>query len=219
MVAWRLAQSLVVLRGEVNAKWPNRNKSSDGSIGDAAHASRSSDHNPWITDKNGPNVVSAIDITHDPKGGCDSYALAEFLRQHKDRRIKYVISNGKIFAGADGPQPWVWRKYNGSNRHDHHVHISVEDNKALYDSQAPWGVVTNPLPEHNEEHPKPAPATIRRNSTGDLVKILQQDLGIAVDGSFGPLTEQAVIRFQNMHGLHADGVVGPATWKALGEIK
>ncbi len=220
MVSWRVAESLVTLRNEVNVKFPRRNKSSDGSIGDAAHASRSSDHNPWIADPPGPNVVSAIDITHDPKSGCDSYALAEFLRQKKDKRIKYVISNGKIFAGADGPNPWVWRKYSGSNKHDHHVHISVEDRKSLYDNTSPWGLFgSDEMPEHEEEHPDPAPDTIRRGDIGDDVRRLQTILGIAVDGDFGPKTEAAVRRYQSMQGLHADGVVGPATWRALGEIK
>lgn len=220
MVSWRVADSLVTLRNEVNVKFPRRSKSSDGSIGDAAHASRSSDHNPWISDPPGPNVVSAIDITHDPKSGCDSYALAEFLRQHKDKRIKYVISNGRIFAGADGPSPWVWRRYTGSNKHDHHVHISVEDSKRLYDSKEPWGLFgADDMPAHDQPQPDPAPTTVRRGDIGDDVKTLQKILGITVDGDFGPRTEAAVKRFQGMQGLHADGVVGPATWRALGEIK
>lgn len=70
-MAWRLAHSLETLRAQVNAKWPNRSKSSDGSIGDASHSSRLSDHNP---DPSG--VVRAIDITHDPLSGFDSYAFA-----------------------------------------------------------------------------------------------------------------------------------------------
>ena len=32
---------------------------------------------------------------------------------------------------------------------------------------------------------------------------------------FGAYTKQAVVRFQRAHGLKADGVVGPSTWKAL----
>lgn len=39
----------------------------------------------------------------------------------------------------------------------------------------------------------------------------------SIDGSFGPLTERAVREFQRRHNVPADGVVGPATWSALGE--
>jgi peptidoglycan hydrolase-like protein with peptidoglycan-binding domain len=38
---------------------------------------------------------------------------------------------------------------------------------------------------------------------------------IAVDGDFGPQTEQAVKTFQQNHGLTADGIVGPQTWPRL----
>ena len=48
------------------------------------------------------------------------------------------------------------------------------------------------------------------------VALLQRALGIAADGTFGPVTDRAVERFQRAHGLTADGIVGPATWAALG---
>ncbi len=132
-MTWRVAKSLLVLRNQVNIKFPKRNKAWDGTIGDANHSSRTSDHNP-----NDDGVVCAMDITHDPKNGVDSYVMAEQLRQGQDERIKYIISNKKICSST--VSPWTWRKYNGSNPHDHHVHISVLPDQDLYDDEAPWEI-------------------------------------------------------------------------------
>lgn len=38
---------------------------------------------------------------------------------------------------------------------------------------------------------------------------------IAVDGIFGPQTEAAVIKFQNLFGLIPDGIIGPITWYTI----
>jgi hypothetical protein len=51
---------------------------------------------------------------------------------------------------------------------------------------------------------------------GKAVATLQRRLHILADGIFGPDTQRAVKRFQRAHGLTADGIVGPATWAALG---
>lgn len=131
---WRVAKSLLVLRNQVNEKYPNRNKDWDGTIGDANHASRKSDHNPWVDG----GIVTAMDITHDPKRGVDSYDMAEELRQSRDPRIKYIISNRKIASSTT--DPWKWRKYTGSNPHDHHVHVSVKSERRFYDDEAPWEI-------------------------------------------------------------------------------
>ncbi len=65
-------------------------------------------------------------------------------------------------------------------------------------------------------------ATYRQGSTGEQVRIIQTKLKNwgyydgAVDGIFGSGTAEAVRYFQRKNGLTADGVVGPATLKALG---
>ncbi len=62
---------------------------------------------------------------------------------------------------------------------------------------------------------------LTRGSQGSLVKVLQEKLSQlgysvgAVDGVFGPMTESAVLKFQQEKGLDADGVVGNQTWGAL----
>ena len=69
--------------------------------------------------------------------------------------------------------------------------------------------------------PNPGQPTIAVGATGDAVRRLQRalrrtpDLGVAVDGVFGAVTETAVKDFQQGLGMVADGVVGPPTWAAL----
>jgi len=138
---WRVARSLLVLRDQVNQAAPNRAKGNDGTIGDAAHQSRSSDHNPWVKD-GAVGVVTAMDITHDPEHGCDAGILAESIRTSQDTRVKYVIWNRQIanHEALDGAQMWAWRPYHGTNPHDHHVHVSVLSDKAAYDATQPWSI-------------------------------------------------------------------------------
>lgn len=129
---WRLAEALKVLRAQVNLRAPRRIKLSDGSIADAAHRSRNSDHNPWIVEA-GIGVVTAIDVTHDPAGGCDAGKLVEAIRAGADKRIKYVIWNRRIAnrEPINGAAAWAWHPYGGENPHDHHVHISVRPEALL----------------------------------------------------------------------------------------
>ena len=72
----------------------------------------------------------------------------------------------------------------------------------------------------------PAPTTtpmrtLKKNFTGEDVKKLQQaliDLGYlndAADGTFGSNTQEAVIRFQAVNGLSADGLAGVKTQELL----
>ncbi len=70
--------------------------------------------------------------------------------------------------------------------------------------------------------PTASALTVKQGSSGETVKIIQQKLKNwgyytgKVDGVFGAKTKSAVQYFQRKNGLNADGVVGPATAKAMG---
>jgi hypothetical protein len=135
-MAWRLAASLDTLRTQINTAWPDRNKASDGTIGDTAHQARTSDHNP-----DPAGVVRAFDVTHDPTAGADMHAISEALRLSRDPRIKYVIWNSRMYSSyaTSTVDPWTWRSYSGSNLHTRHMHMSVvADDRA--DNTDPWSI-------------------------------------------------------------------------------
>lgn len=140
-MSWRLANSLIKLRDQINEAYPNRAKASDGTIGDAAHAASVSDHNP-----NADGVVSAMDITNSPQTGFNVHALADRLRVNRHPDIKYIISNRRI-AGAW--TNWAWTPYSGSNPHTLHAHFSVgrgNDGYSTqpYDDPSPWFIGDTP---------------------------------------------------------------------------
>ena len=56
---------------------------------------------------------------------------------------------------------------------------------------------------------------LRVGSQGELVAHVQQELGVASDGIFGPQTDAAVRKYQLSEGLDVDGIVGPSTWSSL----
>ena len=129
-MSWRLADSLIQLRKQVNEAFPDRDKSSDGSIGDAAHSQRVSDHNP-----NSAGVVTAIDVDRDFNDGHDGRQLVSALVDSRDPRIKYIIFERQISVTGDVTK---WKPYNGKNAHNHHVHVSVSATPKLYDDASAW---------------------------------------------------------------------------------
>lgn len=56
---------------------------------------------------------------------------------------------------------------------------------------------------------------LRIGSQGHDVTRVQQDLHVAADGVFGPVTRAAVQRFQRRHHHKVTGVVGHRTWRAI----
>jgi hypothetical protein len=167
-VSYYLAPSLVAARAEANRIAPRRGKASDGWIGDPAHAARNSDHNPGAR-----NLVHALDLTHDPPGGFDAHAHAERLRVAQDRRVKYLISRGRIAGPGASGGGWHWRRYTGPNPHDRHVHISIHSTVAAETDTRPWWPVV--------DTPFPAPGFRRTNQFEVTVPINTYDVPITTD--------------------------------------
>ena len=57
--------------------------------------------------------------------------------------------------------------------------------------------------------------TLKKGSSGDLVKALQYIVGVKADGKFGSNTEEAVKKIQKRYGLEADGKAGRNTFEAI----
>ncbi len=57
--------------------------------------------------------------------------------------------------------------------------------------------------------------SVKLGDHGNAVKAAQTELHSPVGGDFGPITDAAVRKFQQDHGLTVDGEVGPQTWQAL----
>lgn len=186
-MTWRVAEALDVLLDEINTRSPKRSKKSDGSIGDAAHASRNSDHNPWVKDGT-TGVVTARDFTNDPANGFDSSDFAEWLRRRckagTEVRVKYIISDRRIasesFSAADrakGRKAWEWWPYNGLNAHLQHVHVSVSSAKKVYDSKAPWGWEAAGKPAPPKESTVAAAVTLTDETIKTIAeKVVQQTI-------------------------------------------
>jgi hypothetical protein len=112
--------AIAVLR-QATALWPKRKKASDGLLPSKDHVKQNpnSDHNSGY----------AVDITHDSVNGVDcSFA---FIKLQSDKRVKYLIFNGKIWSAEKGN-----RDYTGSNPHKKHLHISIKEKCG--DDTSPW---------------------------------------------------------------------------------
>lgn len=239
---YRIAQSLQTLLAEVNKRWPKRSKRSDGALGDAAHASRKSDHNPWLKDAAGVGVVRARDFTAE---GVDMGWLREHLRMLGalgDKRLQpqgYVISEGEIAGAGTTAARWKWRKYNGPNQHRLHLHISVTETAgaAGYDSIAAWGL-------DGSHALRPTEASyFKRGDRGEGPKFIQAMLNIlaayrlpksgkgigaqlALTGVINAPTEEAIREFQRWNNrflifvgeapnIKEDGIAGPVVLELI----
>ncbi len=189
MATWILVPCLVSLRQEFNTLAPTRDKSSDGSIGDEAHASSSSDHNPDETgatpyeDSDRLNEVHAIDVDIDLRkaGWTMAKAVEVIVTRHRtgaDDRLQNVIYNRRIWSRSWG---WTAREYTGSNPHDKHAHFSARYLTAAETNTRPWGLL--------EEDDMPLTTTdaalVTRNLLGTKIGDSGPTVAVALQSGYG----------------------------------
>lgn len=148
----RLAPTLAVFRDQVNDKWPVRDTTSDGTIGDKKHRDRKSDHNPDLR-----GVICAWDCDEDlagKKGRYPHIQPGQGLRALVDATVRaakagrlpqlyYVIYEGKIYSRTRGFKP------KDADGHDHHAHFSVYHSAHLADRTNRWDVFTEDKEPHH----------------------------------------------------------------------
>lgn len=213
----RAAYSLTTLLYQINNKFPYRDKASDGGIGDEAHQSRVSDHNPDAT-----GVYHAYDFDHDPdSNGLDCYTLKRELIASRDPRIKYIIFMRRIWYASTRTEV----PYTGPNAHEKHLHLSVVggapgDDKRLW-SLPFLGVTTTTATTWT------GGTYCKYGDTSDRVRKLQDHMtrvyrgynSYTPNGHYGNATKAGIAEFQDRVGItgpDADGsIVGNATMTKL----
>ena len=128
----RLCKAGIQLREQLDDAYPSRDRKSDGWIADARHLANSStsDHIPR------DGIVRALDIDANLNDHPEeTYAVVEKIRKlakRGDKRIKYIIYDGKIMSPI---LSWKRRSYKGANPHRSHFHISFT---SLGDNDSSW---------------------------------------------------------------------------------
>jgi hypothetical protein len=165
-----LAPSLVDLRSEIDARWPNRSRRIDGWYRPRGQGDPS-DH--WPDDK---GMVHAIDID---KNGIVPMAVVEACSHHKSV-CHYVIWNRQIYSAI---RNFVPIDYHGKNPHIDHVHVSGQLTSLAENYRGGWGIArgagegTNVPPEAHEGF-----GVAFDFSTGfDLSRNVNEDLAASMD--------------------------------------
>lgn len=132
MIPWTLTKGLTNLRNQVNNRWPNRDKTSDGTISDAAHKTHTSGHNSddtkgsmpaWDGDPDNLPEVRAWDMDTDLReSGTNAQMLVDHLIRLDglEKVIRYIIFNRKMYHSRDNFNP---TDYTGTNPHTQHIHF------------------------------------------------------------------------------------------------
>ncbi|WP_431854331.1 N-acetylmuramidase domain-containing protein [Azospirillum sp.] len=131
-------------------------------------------------------------------------AMADDEGNHLEAFAEFCRAARLVNALRDRDWETFARRYNGPQyaRNRYHLRLAAAYADAVGRDAAPGNL-------------------LRLGSAGPAVRRLQATLnlrgaGLLEDGAFGRVTELAVMRFQDAHGLLADGIVGPVTAAALG---
>ena len=215
-MSYFLAPSLVAFRNEVNARWPRRDKSSDGWIGDTSHAARVSSHNPlWSAPGKWSGVVRAVDFDIDDNDPNSDLRKEIIKAAVGDSRVWYVISNGIIYSRT---YSWAARRYTGSNGHYGHVHVSLREIESAWSDTSRWLDPAKPTWEWNpkvisdltlvqHEFQKGAGhragALVRYHGVAAVQNALnaKADANLAVDGFAGRTTVEAMGAYERKHDV------------------
>jgi hypothetical protein len=142
-----LTDGLEHLKLSINARFPNRDKTSDGTWGDKAHQEETSGHNPddtpgskpeWNGDPDNIPEVRAEDIDSDLR---DPDVSAQELVDHVRKlpgianELRYIIYWEKMYHERDNFEP---TPYTGASKHHEHIHFSgafsqAADNNKTFD--------------------------------------------------------------------------------------
>jgi hypothetical protein len=121
----KLSKAAIQLREQFDDSYADRDRSSDGWIGDTRHAARPSDHNP-----DAQGWVRAIDIDRDLSGKAKPDLMPDLVDQVRllcksglEKRISYIIFDGFIYSAKFR---FIKRKYTGANKHEKHAHFSFK---------------------------------------------------------------------------------------------
>jgi hypothetical protein len=152
VATWEVTPALLALRETFNRHCPQRDKTSDGSIGDPAHAASSSDHNPDetgntpINDADSINEVHAIDVDvnlrqSDARGPFTMeravQAILTDCRSGQENRLRYIIYDRRIWSASSS---WREQRYTGDNPHDKHAHFSGSYTTSRERNSRPWNI-------------------------------------------------------------------------------
>lgn len=138
-MAWFVVPALEDLREQLNKFFPNRDKSSDGGIGDTSHAAGTSSHNPddlgspeWDGDPDSLQEVRARDFDVDLNyPGVDAIDVVRHLvagaKSGRFWWIRYIIYDKKIYHKNNN---FNAAGYSGKNAHQHHFHVNNDFSQA-----------------------------------------------------------------------------------------